>query len=322
MTRYRSTKSLLAAALLATAAFSSHAVAQDAYPSRTVEAIHQFGPGGGTDNFVRAVSEPFQTITGQSLVSISVQGGGGIPSVTTFMQRRADGHTVLAVGPEEIINHVLGRFDATQLQPVARIQYDQGLFLVSANSPLQTVQDLIDAATAAPGSLNIAVTGAAGFDDTLVGLWNLRSGAELSTVPFSASEMVSNTLGGHVDLMFEEYGAVRGLIESGDLRPLVLFSEERLPVLPDVPTATELGYEVELGRWRGFTLKEGDSPEHVAALADIMSEAAQSEPYKANEEAGALQYRSVFLGPEEFQAFLEAEIEVYTEVLTELGYVE
>ena len=55
----------------------------DDYPSRTVEAIHQFGPGGGTDRFIRAIGEPFQEITGQALVPISVQGGGGVPAAVT-----------------------------------------------------------------------------------------------------------------------------------------------------------------------------------------------------------------------------------------------
>jgi putative tricarboxylic transport membrane protein len=166
--------------------------------------IHQFGPDGGTDLFVRAIATPFWEITGQNMVSVSVLGGGGVPASTSFLQRPADGHSLMAIGPEQVINHVLGRMDINDLKPVARVQYDQGLFLVRRDSPFETIDDLIEAAREQPGDLTTAVTGAAGFDDTLVGRWNIETGAELATVPFSAAEAISNTLGGHVDLLFEE----------------------------------------------------------------------------------------------------------------------
>jgi putative tricarboxylic transport membrane protein len=141
-------------------------------------------------------------------------------------------------------------------------------------------------------------------------------------VPFdSGAESVSAVLGGHTDLMYEEYGPSRALIEAGRLRPLVVFSEERLPVLPDVPTAREAGIDVTLGRWRGFALKEGDDKAHAGALFSIFQKASQDPRYKATEEKSGLQYRSVLLGPDEFKAFLDSEIETYRAVLKSLGHI-
>lgn len=300
------------------------AVAADVkgYPARNVEAINQFGPGGGTDLFIRAIGQPFADITGKSLVGLSVTGGGGIPAATQFFSSRADGHTLMAIGPEEVINHAKGRIDATKFMPVARVQYDQGLFYVNADSPIKTAQDLIEQARKNPGKLSISMTGAAGFDETLIGLWNARSGAELNAVPFdSGAEAVSAVLGGHTNLMYEEYGPSRALIEAGRLRPLVVFSEERLPVLPDVPTAREVGIDVTLGRWRGFALKQGDDKAHAGALFNIFQKAAQDPRYKSVEEKNGLQYRSVLLGPDEFKAFLDSEIETYRAVLKSLGHI-
>lgn len=292
------------------------------YPARNVEAINQFGPGGGTDLFIRAIGQPFADLTGRSLVGISVTGGGGIPAATQFFGRRADGHTLMAIGPEEVINHAKGRIDATKFMPVARVQYDQGLFYVRSESPIKSLQDLIEHARKNPGKLSISMTGAAGFDETLVGLWNSKSGAELNPVPFdSGAESVSAVLGGHTDLLYEEYGPTRALIESGKLRPLVVFAENRLPVLPDVPTAREAGVDVTLGRWRGFALKEGDDKAHAGALFSIFEKAVKDERYKAVEEKNGLQYRSVLLGPDEFKAFLDSEIEIYRTVLKSLGHI-
>lgn len=295
--------------------------AQEAYPERTVEVINQFGPGGGTDQFIRAIGEPFESITDQSLVGISVQGGGGVPAAQTFFDRPADGYTMMAIGPEEMINDALGRIDASKFQAVARVQYDQGLFYSSGSGDLKTIQDVIDQAKSKPGGLKIAITGAAGFDEALVGLWNLNSGAEITPVPFkSASEALAAVLGGHVDLLYEEYGPSRGMIEAGELNALVVFAEERLPVLEDVPTAVELDIDVTLGRWRGFALKEGDSEESVAKLGEIFAEAVKADSYKDLEEKNALQYRSEFFGPEEFSKFLEGQREVYKEITEKLGF--
>ncbi len=312
----------LAAALGAAALATAPAMAQDDYPTRTIEVVHQYGAGGGTDRFIRAVAEPFEEIAGVSMVPISVQGGGGVPAFVNFAQRPADGYTLMAIGPDQIIADALGRIDMDRLKPLTRVQWDQGLFMVPADSPYETIQDFIAAAQADPGSIKVAVTGSAGFDDTLVGLWNLESGAEVTTVPFGSAEMVSNTLGGQVDAMYEEYGPARGLIESGDLRPLVVFSDERLPVLPDVPTAKELGYDVTLGRWRAFAVPAEMPDEQVAKLHGMIAEATESESYKNFEEQSALQYRSVVIGPEEFAAFVEQERETYGNVLKQLGFTE
>ncbi len=311
-----------AAALAAATLLSAPAALAEDYPSRTVEVIHAYGPGGGTDRFVRAVAQPFEEIAGQSMVPISIQGGGGMPAYANFQQRRSDGYTMKAISPDQIIAHVLGRQDMATFQPLARVQYDQGMIVVPADSPFQTIEEFIAHARENPGDLTVGITGAAGFDDTAMGLWNIETGAEVTTVPFGSSEMVSNTLGGQVDAMHEEFGPARGLIESGDMRPLVVFSDERLPVLPDVPTAKELGYDVTLGRWRAFAMPADADPEHVAKMFDLVSQAVASDAYQEVQEQAALQFRSVLLGPDEFAEFIEQEIATYTEVLTALGLTE
>lgn len=312
-----------AAVALGAAALTASAVhAQEDYPSRTVEVIHEYGPGGGTDRFIRAVAEPFSEITGEQMVPISIQGGGGVPAYTNFVQRPADGHTLLGLGPAQVIGHIQGRMDLNELMPLARVQYDQGLLWVPADSEYETLEDFLAAAKENPGRVTVGVTGAAGFDDVVVGLLGLESDTTLMTVPFSSSEMVSNTLGGQVDAMFEEYGPARGLAESGDMRALAVFSEERIDALPDVPTATELGYDVTLGRWRAFAMQADDNPAHAQTLYDAIAEAVETESYKEFEEQNALQYRSELIGLDEFQEFVDQEVETYTTVLRELGYIE
>ena len=114
---------------------------------------------------------------------------------------------------------------------------------------------------------------------------------------------------------------MRPLIESGKLRPLVIFSEERLPVLKDVPTAKEIGADITLGRWRGFAFKEGTKKEFIDSMEKIFEKAVQNNLYKTIEAQNMLQFRSKFLGPEQFRAFFESQKEIYGSVLKKLGYI-
>ena len=313
---------LTLAALAAGFVFAAPAVASDDYPSRSVEVIHHYGPGGGTDRFVRAVAEPFAEITGQQMVPVSIKGGGGIPAIAQWQRRPDDGYTLMAISPAQIISHLQGRIDMADFLPLARVQFDQALIWVPADSPFQTVQDMLDAAKANPGSVSVALSGAGGFDEVAVSLFGLEADVNFTTVPFSSSEMVSNTVGGQVDAMFEEFGPARGLWESGDLRPLVLFSETRLPELPDVPTAVEMGYDVTLGRWRAFAMQGGDDMDQAKHLYGVIEQAVEADSYKAFEAQSALQYRSELIGLDDFKAFIDTEIETYTSVMKQLGYID
>jgi putative tricarboxylic transport membrane protein len=314
-------RTLTAAAIAASLTLAAPAFAED-YPTRTVEVIHHYGPGGGTDRFVRAVAAPFTKLANQQMVPVSIQGGGGIPAIAQWQRRPADGYTLMAISPAQIISHVQGRTDMADFMPLARVQFDQALIWVPADSPFETVQDMIAFAKENPGDVSVALSGAGGFDEVAVGLFGLEADVQLTTVPFSSSEMVSNTVGGQVDAMFEEFGSARGLWESGDLRPLVLFSETRLSELPDVPTALELDMNVTLGRWRGFAMQAGDEAAKAKDLFGIIEQAVETAGYKEYEQQSALQYRSELIGPEAFQAFIDSEVETYTAVLKQLGYIE
>jgi putative tricarboxylic transport membrane protein len=255
-------------------------------------------------------------------VPVSIQGGGGIPAIAQWQRRPTDGYTIMAISPAQIISHVQGRIDMADFMPLARVQFDQALIWVPADSPFETVQDMVAFAEENPGAVSVAISGAGGFDEVAVSLFGLEADVQFTTVPFSSSEMVSNTVGGQVDAMFEEFGPARGLWESGDLRPLVLFSEARLPVLPEVPTALELDYNVTLGRWRAFAMQASDNPAQAQRMYELVEQAVETEGYKEYEQQSALQYRSELIGLDDFQSFIDSEIETYTAVMKQLGYIE
>jgi putative tricarboxylic transport membrane protein len=292
------------------------------FPSRTIEIINQFGPGGGTDIFVRTLGTAATDILRVPVISVNITGGGGVAATEEFLRRPADGYNIRAIGPEQVINQLMGREDLSQMVPLMRCQYDQSILSVKKGGKFNTIQDVVEYAKANPGALTVAGTDAAGYDEVLVSMWAQQAGIEVKYVSFSSgAEANAAVLGGHVDVLHEELGPMRSLIRSGDVIPTVIFLEERTDLLPDVPTAKELGWDVTIGRWRGLAVKAGTPEEHMQILHDAFKEAMDSAIYKAMAEENMLNIRPGYLGSEDFKKFIDQELTIYEDVLKSLGYI-
>lgn len=294
----------------------------DKYPSRTIEVINQFGPGGGTDIFIRGIGVPAAQILKQSIIPVSVTGGGGVAATDRFLQAPADGYTLRAIGPEQVVNHLMGREDLKQMVPIIRCQMDQSIFVVKADSKFKTIQDVVEYAKANPGKLNIGGTDAAGYDEVLVNLWASKAGIQVKYVPFAAaSEANAAILGGHIDVLHEEAGPMKALIDGKKVKPLVIFMEKRTDMFPDVPTAKELGWDITIGRWRGFAAKKGTPEDRIKILYEAFAKSMEAPVYKTMEKENLLNLRPGLMGPEEFQKFIDSELQVYGDVLKKLGHI-
>lgn len=296
--------------------------ADEKFPSRTIEIMNQFGPGGGTDIFIRGIGVPASRIAKQSIIPISVTGGGGVAATERFLSEPADGYTLRAIGPEQVVNHLMGREDLSQMVPIIRCQFDQSTFAVKKDSQFADIKAVVDYAKANPGKLTIGGTDAAGFDEVIVNLWANEAGVNVKYVPFaSASEANAALLGGHIDVLHEEVGPLKALLDGDKVRLLVIFMEKRTDLYPNVPTSVELGWNVTIGRWRGFAGKVGTPADRIQYLYELFAKAMEDKIYKVMEEENLLFLRPGLLGPDEFKAFLDEELEVYGKVLKDLGMI-
>jgi putative tricarboxylic transport membrane protein len=304
--------------------FASPGLAADKFPSKSVEVVNQFGPGGGTDIYVRTLAIPARKFLKVPLVVNNLTGGGGVPAESYVLSQPPDGYTLFAIGPEQIINTVFKRGDINKFAPVIMSQHDQSmLFINPEKSAFKTIQEIVEHGRKNPKALKIAITGAAGFDEVAVGLFSKRSGCELTRVPFDGSqESLSALLGGHVDLLHEEPGVVMAMIEAKKIRPVVVFTETRLEQFPDVPTSKELGWEVTLGRWRGIVTPHGTPQEAIQVLHDSFKKAMEDQTvYLPVVKGQLLHLRPGYKGPQQFKEFLETELKVYGEVMKSMGFV-
>ena len=303
------------------------AAAGDRFPTRPVEVIMHFGPGGGTDLYVRSIAVDGSRNLGQSVVPVSVTGGGGMYAWERFVSQPADGHTLFALGPEQIIMHNLDMIDLlAAMYPLMRSQSDTFVYFSRGDDArFPTIEAVIEYARANPGSLTIAGTSPASFDEVHIGLFAIEHGIEINYVPFpSAAQAFAAVLGGSVDILGEEVGPAADLIQSGHLRPLVVFVDMDSvdnPMLANIRTSQALGWSSSLtmGRWRGLGIARGTDPEQKRIFVDAFYRAMQGTAYRNMERENLLDIRPGFMGTEEFTEFFRTEIEIYRRVMDAIG---
>jgi len=195
--------------------------------------------------------------------------------------------------------------------------------VVPANSPHQTLQDLIDAFRANPGAVSWGGGSAGGTDHILAGLLANAVGVDPTQVNYIAfsggGEALASIMGGQVTAGISGYSEWAGQIESGDLRVLAVSAPERVPGI-DAPTLREQGVDLELANWRGVVAPPNLSAEARDRLVQLVDQLVASDAWQAQLEQFG--WTSAYMSGDEFAAYLQEEDARVTEVLRAIGLVE
>ncbi|HSC01437.1 MAG TPA: tripartite tricarboxylate transporter substrate binding protein [Burkholderiaceae bacterium] len=247
---------MLAAAALTTLA-PLRARAQ-AFPSKPLRVIAA-GPAGATaDLIARLVTEPLAKELGQTAIVEPKPGAAGAIAVNDLLQSPHDGHTLL-VGVNSLVSeipHIVKlRIDMqASLRPIAELARG-GLVLVgNPGFPANNLKELVAYVKANPGKVNCASYSPGTLSHVLGLLLNQAAGIDLTHVGYKGSTpALTDVMGNHVPLMFDGIGTSLPLIKSGKIKAFAVSTPKRSPVLPDVPTFTELGYpKLEALAWMGL----------------------------------------------------------------------
>ena len=308
------------------------------YPTRKIEMNLWYGPGGGSDIFARTIGIPARRYLNPApLVIINIPGAAGVNGMLYTMEQPADGYSITCLVNDLPINDLLKRakyegktVTIDDFVPIACIQRDIAGIQVSGKKshargePFKDINDLVTYAKANPGKVSIGGTGSAGFDEIVTAMFTKAAGIDVKYVPFdSAGKMHAQVLGGHIDAMFEEFGPTVSLLERGDIRMLVMFKEDRVKDsrFTDIPAAPEFGWDVTMGRWRGFGAKKGTPPEIIEFLHQVFKRASTHSLYKGMEKSRLLDLRPGYMGPGEFADFIKKEKAAFEPILKDLGYL-
>jgi putative tricarboxylic transport membrane protein len=312
--------------LLSTIAFIVAPANAGDYPTKPVQIVVPYGAGGSTDLAMRTLAATIPEFLGQPVVVINKTGGGGAVGVNYGVKAKPDGYVLMggAIGAHVMtpaVNKSAG-YTPADFTPIAMTQMNPNVFVVKADSPYKSIKDVIDAVRKNPGKFKQSNPGPGSIHN--FGIAQLLKAAGLPpdsiiSVPYKGgAASAAALLGGHVDFHQTNLTNVLDLIRSGKLRALAVTTKERLKVLPDVPTYTELGYpQVNIFGWRGVIGPKGLPKEVVDKWAAAIKQTQASKPWKTL--VGKLGDIPVYMGPEEFQAFINESYANYRAMAQELG---
>ncbi|MDD7464936.1 MAG: tripartite tricarboxylate transporter substrate binding protein [Actinomycetaceae bacterium] len=284
----------------------SHATIPD-----KVEVVVPWAAGGGSDNATRQLLLASEKECKTSFVVSNKTGAAGATGLEAGARAKNNGKTLTDVTAEISLLPHLGNTNISykDFTPVMRFASISPAFVVKADSPYQTIDDLADAMKAGK-SVRAGTTGRGGIWDIAAGGFEEMLGAKFTErVPYDGgASIIAAVLGGHLEVAVLAAPEALAQVKSGDLRVLAIADDQRIDVFPDVPTLKESGYEWSAQTWFGIAGPAGMSDDLVKQYGDCLKKGWDSDTYqKFLKDQG---YNATYMDAADFSQFLE---EKYTE---------
>ena len=296
--------------------------AQDGYPSRPMRFILPFPPGGPTDILGRLISDRLSAQLGQPVVTENRGGAGGNVGAEAAAKSAPDGYTIVLVAPSLAISPTLYsklNYDPVKdLAPISLVATVPNVIVTQVSHPA-TLKEFIAAAKAKPGVMNFG-SGGSGTSNALAGeLFNMMTGLKLTHVPYKGVNLaMQDVIAGRIDFVVIGVPAAAPHIRAGKLRALAVVAPQRLPSLPEVPTVAEAGLPgFEVTTWYGVLAPAGTPRPIINRLNSELVKAMHSVEMK--ERLAGIGTDAVTDTPEEFAAYIQAEIRKWGDVIRKAG---
>ena len=318
----------LAATVIA-ATLSQNAQAQSGvYPAKPVKLIVGFAPGGAADYVARSVGDALSRALGQPVIIENKAGAGSSIAAEAAAKAPPDGYTLLIASPSSIsvnpaLNPKLG-YKASDLQPVTKVTTSPLVLAVYPGTGINSVQELIAKAKAAPGALNYATSGNGSAPHLGASLFEQVAGVKMTHIPFrGGSPAIQSVIAGDTQLTFGTPPSVLPMVQAGRLRGLAVSAPEGSPLAPGLPGMREAGlpdYAIEF--WYGFFVPAGTPPAIVQTIFEATRTAMQQPSVKAalaregtdvSLSESPAQFAEFLAGDEKFWAGLVKTLDVKTD---------
>lgn len=295
------------------------------FPNKPLTIICPWSAGGGTDRTARFVAEQLSLVLGQPVQVSNQTGGAGAVGHNAAAKAAPDGYTIGNLTFEVNTLKYLGYSDLTpgDFKPILQFNQDASAVTVSADSPYNTVKELLDDIAKKPAGTFI-------FSGSGIGtVWDLSRiamlheyGIDPNRVKYvpsqGAAPAITELLGKHVDVITCSYPEVASQVEAGKLKTLAIMADERNPQFSQIPTLKEQGINWSYGTWRGFAVPAATPDSVVAVLVDAMNKVVAGDAFvKFMNDAGfGIKIRS----GEEFAAFMQEQFDGLADIFALSGY--
>ena len=310
----------VAVMVLPTALFAAGGAEQGSFPTRAINYVIPFDAGGQSDITAQYQREGLERELGVDVVIRHQPGAGGALAWSALARGRADGYTIAGNNIPHIVIQPLVRDNAgyrtEDLRPVYLFQTTPIGLAVAANSPFNTLADLIDHARANPGRVTVSGSGTHSGHHLAILQLQYLSGTEFTYVPASgAAPSVTNFLGGHTQAILANSDDLVQHRES--MKILAIGTEGRFHALPEVPTFMEQGYDFTAGIDRGVTVP-ANTPEDIVRRLERAFDAVTRDPAFVSQ-MEAMGFEMQFLGADAFAEYIARKQREISTVLRELG---
>ena len=302
------------------AMLAAHLATAQTFPSKPVRIVVPFGAGGVADLTARTVAQKLSESLGQPVVVDNKPGAGGVVAGDAVAKSEPDGHTLLLMSNATAVSAGLFKslpFDAVRdFAPVSTLGFFDIAIITPADSKFKTLGELLAFAKANPGKLNLGSINIGSTQNLTAELFKSTSGADMQIVPFNGTPAVITALrGGQIDVAVEILGPVLPQIRANALRALVVTSDKRAAVLPEVPTAKESGLPTFVASSWNALAAPAKTPQAVIARLNKEIAAAVNSP-DVKKKLADLNVEARTSSPEQAAELLASETKRWGEVIT------
>ncbi|MDM0113660.1 tripartite tricarboxylate transporter substrate binding protein [Variovorax sp. J22R133] len=313
-------RAALAAILTVAATTQAPLAAAADYPNHPIEMVVPSSAGGGTDVMARLFAEVSKKYITQPIVVSNKPGASGGIGMTEVQRAAPDGYKVgVLISELAIIPHLgMTKVTTNDFIPLARLNGDPGLIAVRADSPFQSIDDLLAQARKTPGSVTMGNAGSGTIWHLAAAAVEEKTGVKFNHVPYQgASPSVMALAGGHVDAIAVSPAEIGSFVAAGKVRVLISMADRRLPPPYDkVPTFKEKGTDLVIGTWRGLGVPLNTPPEVVTYLREATRKTAQDPAF--SEALLKANLQPAYMDGDQFKAFMNSQSDYFKKLLSGL----
>lgn len=299
--------------------------AQEPYPSKPINLIVPFPPGGQADLSARPIAAAMSHILGQPVVVINRPGAAGAIGHRAVASAEPDGYTILvtlvSVQALPMVDELFGRkpsYTMNQLAPLALLVADPPILVVGADKPWKSLKELVDDARKRPDDIVYSHSGLYGPSHLPMEMFLHAAGIKMRGLPaVGGGPTMALVLGGSAAMWASPPAMAVSQVSANKLRPLASFGTKRHPAFPDVPTLKELGYDIEYYVWSGMFAPHGTPEPIMKRLRDTIRKSVESAEFKNAMEK--LKSPAAYLDAPQFADFLAKDAARVHQAIQKIG---
>lgn len=277
---------LMTLTMLALFSLPSAASTAAQFPDKPIKLVVPFSAGGFTDILARRLAEDMAKTLGQPIIIENRSGASGTIGANVVAKSAPDGYTILMETPDTIITGPVMmegvQYKPTDFRQLSLLVQQPLVLVVSGESPYKSVPDMMAAAKANPGAVTYASWGAGSSAQIASSVLAAKAGVNMTHVPYKGvSNALTDVLGNRVDSLYVGMMSSVDYLKDGRLRPIAINRDTRAPLLPEVPTLSELGFSIyPISLWYAMGVPQETPADIVEKLAAAARKAAESPAIK------------------------------------------